>query len=904
MVRPGVREYFRLRGRRGPGISAEVNEEIEMHIELRTQELMACGLSEEAARQEAEQRFGELARARLQLQRRAEERERRMSVRAWLSGWRQDFEYSARALSREPLLAIVIVLTLALGIGANATIFGIVDQLLLRGPAHVQAPDQVKRIYITQPQWDGGIRTSAETNYVTAALMRDVPFFDGVSVYRYSEERIGRGAPAVEQWVGWSSADLFSLLGVRPAIGRFFTEAEDRPGEAERVAVLEYGYWQSAFGGTAAALGSTVVVDGSEFTIIGVAPRGFTGPELKPATLWLPFSSSNWRPRPDWPTTWLAQWTNVLVRLRPGVSIEATAEAATARFRTAAADAGMTAAATATLAVLPASYTSAGLEPPEVAITRWLAGVSFIVLLVACANVINLLLARGVRRRRELSVRLALGISRARLARLLLSESLLLAIVGGALSVLFVLWGSQLLRGALMPDIQWESPLSGRVLLFSSVVIVITGVVVGLAPALQAARQDLAGMLKANTRQGGAARGRFRGALTVTQSAFALVLLVGAGLFVRSHWNVRTLDLGIDADRVLAVWVVFQSTAGMTDAERESFTARRAAFHEEAVERLRARPDVEAAAVALGTPLQGGFGVSLRVPGRDSLPAMPGGGPYITAAGPGYFETVGTRIVRGRGIEAGDGRGSEPVTVINETMARTLWPGSDPLDACLFIGGDDAPCARIVGVAADARRRQLVEEPAFQYYVPFGQERGIGGTQILVRPKSRAATFVPELRSVLHGMEPGVGYLRINPLQATLDPQVRPWRLGATMFLVFGGLALLIAAIGLYSVIAYGVAQRRTELGVRMALGAGVAGIVVMVLRQGLALVLIGIALGLPLALFGARRIESLLFETAPADVTVFGGVALLLVVIAVLASVLPAARAGRTDPAEALRPD
>jgi predicted permease len=900
-LRPGICEYFRLRPRGAAQIASEVDEEIALHIELRSQELMAAGLSPEEARAEAERRFGALQRSRLKLQRRAEARERRMNISEWLAGWRQDFRTSARALTREPLLALVIVLTLALGIGANATMFGIIDRLLLRGPAHVVEADGVRRVYVTQRSWEGPVETSAYTGYVVYSLLRErQDLFAGVAAYSRGRGRVGRGETAGEVPLGWATADLFPVLGVQPVLGRFFTADEDRPKQAQRVAVLDHDYWQTEFGGAGDVLGQRITIDDEEFTVIGVAPTGFTGPERAITSVWLPLSAGR-EPRDDWPTTWNARWLHVVARPQRALPLDLVNEEATRSYR-AAAPAARRAAAEAKLSLLPLGYGTNGEEPPEVAVTRWLVGVSVIVLLVACANVMNLLLARAVRRRREVAVRLALGISRARLMRLLLSESLLLALAGGAVAILLAYWGGQFLRAALLPDVRWGAPIDSRVMLFSLLAVIATGVTVGLAPALQTRQRDVTATLKATARQGGTSRSGLRTALTVLQAAFSLVLLIGAGLFVRSLWNVHRLELGIDADRVLAVAPVFPASGRSTEAQ-VSDLQRHAVRQVELADRLRAHPVIESVALALGTPLQGTFGVKLRVPGRDSIPQAPGGGPFITAASPGYFETVGTRIVRGRGIEAGEGSGTAPIVIVSETMARMLWPGEDALSKCLLIGDDDVPCARVVGIAEDANRFGLRDEPVFQYYIPLGQEKRIYGTQILVRPRrTDAAAFLPELRHRLHALEPGATFFKISVLQQRLDPQIRPWRLGATMFLVFGGLALLIAVVGLYSVVAYGVAQRRTEIGVRMALGARGGTIVGMVLRQGLALVLAGIAIGSALALATGRYLESLLFATSSRDFGTFAAVALTLAVVSVFATVIPALRAGRTDPAEALR--
>jgi predicted permease len=908
----GVRPWFRLRPRSAESVARQVEEEIALHIELRTRDLIAHGMPAEAARAEAEERFGPLERARLILRRAATERERRMSLREWLAGWAQDFRYSARALSRERLLAVVIVLTLALGLGANTIMFGIVDHLLLRGPEHVVDAEQVQRVYVTQKQWTG-YGTSAATGYITYTLLRDnTTSFDGVAAYRTLQGRIGRGEAAREVPVGWSTADMFPLLGVQPRLGRFYNADEDRPRDPGHVAVLDHDFWQSEFGGATNVLGRTVPLDDVEYTVIGVSPRGFTGPERKPVSMWLPLSTG-YKPHPEWPTTWNARWLGVITRTKAGISRETAAAEATVAFR-AAAEGHNEDAAAGVLSLRPLRYGSRGEEPAEVAVTRWLLGVSVIVLLIAVANVMNLLLARVLRRRREVAVRLALGISRGRLARLLLSESMLLALFGLVGALVLTYWGGQAVRMALMPEVQWGAPLGGRMILFGAAATLITGLLIGLAPVLQSGRQDLTRGLRSGAAESGGRRAFVRGALTVVQAAFSVVLLVGAGLFVRSLWNVSRLDLGIDADRVLAVWTEFAATDdGAASDKRPASGPRQEAFFHEALAHLRAQPGVEGAVLALGTPLQGAFGVSVRVPGLDSIPEMPGGGPFITAASPGYFETVGTEIIRGRGFEEGEGRGTEPVAVVSETMARTLWPGEDALTKCLMIGDEDrvtaelfdaAPCARVVGIAENAHRFGIRQEPMMQYYIPFGQELGIGGTQIVVRPRGDPVAYIPELRRVLHALDPSITYLAINPLQSVLDPQTRPWRLGATMFLVFGALALVIAAVGLYSVMAYGVAQRRTEIGVRMALGARARTIIGMVVRQGVGLVLVGVLIGGALALASGPQLEPLLFETAGRDALVVATVAAVLGAVALLASIIPAARAGRTDPLQALRSD
>lgn len=898
--RRGVRWCLGLRPR-GEEVEVEVDDEIRLHLELRAERLMARGVPESEAWSEAERRFGDPVGARRELRRLARRREDRVDLRERLSSWRQDLRYSARGLVREPFFALVVVFTMALGIGANATMFGIIDRLLLRGPTHVTDPEHVRRAYVTTRPPSTDEVTHATFGYVTYDLLRNVRAFEGVGAYALRDARLGRGPDAREIRLGYATWDLFPLLGVQPVLGRFFGADEDRPGDGRKVVVVNEGFWRSELGGGADVLGSAVTVNDETYTIIGVAPRGFTGPQLEPVALWAPMTASP-PASPDWPTTWEAQWLQVVVRLRPELAREAAAQEATAAYLRAYDGSDLTDVPP-RLSFLPLHYSIRGEEPAEVRVTKWLVGVSGIVLLIACANVTNLMLARGLRRRREIGVRVALGIARGRLVRLLLSESLLLAAVGGASALAVAYFGSRFMRLVLLPDVAWtESPLSGRVLALSAALALLVGLATGLLPALRSTRGDLTAALKSGAREGGGRRSYARSALTVAQAALAVVLLVGAGLFVRSLTNVRGLDLGLEPDRVLAVSLRWAGMTGLSEEMAAAERARRARTWLEALDRVRAAPDVESAAITIGTPFRSWFTTRLRVPGRDSVPRLPGGGPYLAAVSDGYFETTGVRIVRGRPFTAGDREGSEAVVIVNETMAATLWPGADPLGECLLIGTDPEACARVVGVAEVARRAGLREDASMQYYVPLGQERGIGGMTLLVRPRSAVAAAAPALRATLFTLDPTLSYVEVAPMQEWLDPQIRPWRLGATMFTLFGGLALLIAAVGLYSVIAYGVTQRTAELGIRRALGARGHDIIGMVVRGSVALVLLGIGLGAVLASLAGHWLEGLLFETSTNDPATFAIVAAALLGVAILASLAPALRAARVDPLSATR--
>ena len=821
---------------------------------------------------------------------------------------RQDIRYGARVLVREPLITGVIVLTLALGIGANAAMFGVIDRLLLRGPEYVRDPERVMRVYISQKDQVMGERTHSGFGYVTYALLRDrARVFERVAAFAARDLTIGRGADARQVRVGKTTWDLFPLLGVQPFLGRFFDETEDHPPSGEQAVVLSYDYWLAHFEGARDVLGKQIQIgsapSGNLYTIIGVAPSGFTGAELRRVDLWTPMSTGN--QTENWATTWNSLWLEVYGRLEPGITPEQASADITAAYRAGYTGSHAETHKEATLSVAPLRFNREKKETLEITVTRWVVGVSVIVLLVACANVANLLLARATRRRREVAVRLALGISRARLVGLLLTESLLLALLGGVAALAVAQWGGQFIRVLLLPDVEWSSaPLSGRVLFCSALATVLTGLLVGVFPAAQAARHDLSTSLKAGVREGGVTRSPVRAVLTIAQAALSVLLLVGSGLFVRSFWNARHLPLGLEPDRVLSVSISGGSVV-VQPLPNESFAARverQDRIYFDVAERIRRLPGVEAAALSVGTPFSSAFGVDLKVPGRDSIPQLPGGGPYISAVTADYFKTVGTRILRGRSFTDADRGGREPVAIVNETMARVLWPGEDAIGKCLSI--DEVPgCARIVGVAENARRFALKEEAAMQYYIPKGFERNIAGMAMLVRPTPEMAGRLPELiRREVQRLNSTVGYIDVKTMQERLDPQVRPWRLGATMFVIFGVLALLIAGIGLYSVMAYAVAQRRLEFGIRAALGARAGELVALVLRQAVVLAVTGLAIGITLALVGGRSLAPLLFDTSPRDPAIFAGVTVTLLAVALLAGVLPAARARRVNPADALR--
>ncbi len=909
MIRPGIRRFFRLGVRRDDIVARNVDDEIGAHIDMRTEQLLRDGLPPDAAREEAIRRFGSTRSARRALQEHAHHRERTMQLREWIDALRQDVRYAVRGLRREPLFTAFVVATLALGIGANAAMFGVVDRLLLRGPEHIVSADRVMRAYLHEHVPGQGESSTADFGYVMYDLLKhDGHAFDGVAAYVATPSgrvTMGRGVDAQLIVQGQASADLFPTLGVKPALGHFFTTREDSTAGAERVAVIGYGLWQRTFGGDPAVLGKTILLRDVPYTIVGVAPSGFTGPQLSHVDVWVPVSLHVTMYTDDWTHRWGVQWLNVVVRLKPGVTAERAALDATAAYRHAY-NGGDKTDAGADIFVAPLNYNNDGKESTEATISRWLVGVTIVVLLIACSNVVNLLLARAARRRREVAVRLALGAGRRRLVQLLLTESLMLAALGGVAGLAIAWVTGQLMRTVLLTDVEWSSsPVDGRVLAFSAAIALGVGVIVGLVPALRSSRADLTSALKSGIREGGGQGTRLRATLTVAQAALSVVLLAGAGLFVRSLSNIRALDLGIQPDRMVIVSPRWPGIAAQDTAAQSAERARRERIIAEALERIRQLPGVEHATLSIGLPFQSHYSGTIRVVGFDTIPPLAGGPPEFSAVGSDYFATVGTRVLRGRTFTSTDRPASEPVALVSDLMAKSLWPGRDPIGECIYTGskaGELSNCLRIVGVVADVYRSRLREQPGTHYYVPKGQEHGIGGTALIVRPRTDAASVIPDIRKLMLDMDPTIQYVYASPLQDSVDPQIRPWRLGASVFGLMGVLALLVAAVGLYSVMSYLVAQRTHELGVRIALGAQSADIVSLVFRGSVGMAMAGIAIGVALSLAAGRFIEPLLFAASARDVGVLGGVSLLMLGVAVLASVLPALRAKGTDPMEALR--
>lgn len=828
-----------------------------------------------------------------------------MSFRDWLDSVRHDVRYALRGLRREPAFTGFAIATLALGIGANAAMFGVVDRLLLRGPDHVVDPGRMVRFTVTVTRPSIGDVTYGSMGYVMYDNMKKSgsQLFDGYAAYTSEGQfSLGRGRVARQIRGGAASADFFPLLGVRPARGRFFLPEEDDTSSPAHVVVLGNALWRSQFGADPGIIGQTVTINDEVHTVVGVAPPGFTGVQLSRVDAWIPMSLGSRTVTNNWPRAWNAQWLYVVGRLKPGVTLRAAGEEATRIHRLAYDGPPTRLVAQARIGATPIRYTTEGSESTEVSVSKWLVGVTLIVLLIACSNVANLLLARAIRRQGEVAVRMALGAGRRRLARLFITESLVIAALGGAAALAVAGIISMLVRNVLLTNIEWSSsPVSGRVLAVAFAVTFLVGNLLGLAPAAHAARVSLQSAMQRGRAQG--RRWRAGSWPTIVQATLTACLLIGAGLFVRSLHRARTLPLGFDSERILVAapeWATLGPEA--TAPERRAARARRAEVTRRALVRLQQHPEIERAAIAVGSPFGNGFGLDLFIPGRDSLPKLPGGGPYVSAVTADYFGAVGTKLLRGRTFTAMEGAGTEPVVIISETMAKTLWPGEDALTKCMRINADTMPCASIVGVVEDAHRWSLKEEPAMQYYIPFGQEVGIGGSVFMIRPRGTPQSFAAAAVRAVEETDALIERATSWPIRERIDPLLRPWKLGAAIFTLGGVLALLVAALGLYSVMSYSVAQRTHEMGIRIALGARSRSIVSMIVRQGILLAAVGVAGGIVLAILAGGRLQGLLFDTSPRDATIIAGAALVLMTAAAAASFWPALRAGRVDPIRALK--
>jgi predicted permease len=824
------------------------------------------------------------------------------------NAWRE-LIYATRSLRRDPALAIGVILTLGLAIGANAAMFGLVTRLMLPAPPGIADPARVSRIALNLITDEAEQYTSSTTSYpIYQALAERTESFSAVAAVRSGTHTVGRGADAIRVDAIEATGQYFTVLGARPALGRFFTPADDELPAGNTVVVLAHSFWKRQFGGAMDIIGKQVVFDDATFTVIGVAAPDFSGDALAPVDLFVPFTTAS-RARPaGWWSDLGINLISIVARLRDGVSPAAASAAAGRNLPLRDGLIGVT-------VVLESLLPAATRSSAQARVALWSFGVAIVVLLIATANVGTLLLLRALRRRREIAVRMALGAGRLRLAGQLTAESLLLAIVGGMAGLLVSRWLADIVRATLLPNLAaTDRFVDGRVLAATIVFALGAGLLAGVVPLVLLSHERLAAELHGSGILGSAGRSRAQRMLVGIQVALCTLLLVGAGLSVRSLDRVQSQELGISISRLLFVTLDFRTRLPVAEQDEAHFAA---------VRRLERTSGVTGATVVQAMPF-GSFHVPpISVPGMAEPPMAGGQLPFMYGATPAYLDMLGVTLVQGRLLTDADRLGSSLVVLVNETMAREVWPGQGAIGKCIRVGFDPdlppaplapatLPCREVVGVVRDSRARSLRpvgrEATQMQYYVPFAQlpatyQAGPAVFGILVRTAGDPERMLAPVQRALQDSPIPVS-ARVRPYQDLLDPQLRPWRLGATLFTAFGALALCIAAVGLFGVVSYLVAQRRREIGLRLALGGTGALIGRSVIGAALRMVGIGVAVGLGAALLIGSAAESMLFQTSGRDVVILAGAAIALLGVTVVAAAVPAWRAARVSPMAALRVD
>jgi predicted permease len=804
----------------------------------------------------------------------------------------RDIKYGTRMLLKSPVFTVVAILALALGIGANSAIFSVVNAVLLR-PLPFQNPQQLITV-LSRDEGDNSV--SSALSFLNIADLRDqTQTFSHVAAYSNTSSFLIGGDEPDRLRGAIVTADVFPLLGVNPAIGRTFTRDEDKQG-GPNVIVLSHQLWQRRFGADLKIVGQEIKLSSGSFTVLGVMPERFQFPvQENKAEFWMPLMSSVEQATLE---SRGSVWLQVVARLKPGVSIQqAQAESNTIARRLS--------------AQYPETNTEVGYALKSLhenlvgdvrpALFVMLGAVGF-VLLISCANVANLLLARASGRQKEVAIRTALGASRMRVIRQLLTESMLLSLVGGTLGLLLALWGVDLLVAASPADIPRVSEigLDVRVLIFTAAITLLTGAVFGLAPALQASKTDLTESLKEGGGRGsteGLRRNRVRSALIVSEVALSLVLLVGAGLMIQSFWRLMNVSPGFDSDKLMTADVVMRRS-------KYGEGVQRAAAYQDALQRVAAVPGVQAAAAIYPLPLGGSFeAYTFSIEGRP--PAAPGQTPAADyrLVSPDYFRTMGIQLLKGRFFTDSDHKDAPHVMIINESFARKHFANEEAVGKRITASdGDDTPPREIIGVVADVRHAGLDAEAGAEYYVSYLQTPPPSRLTIVARTSGDPASLAGTLRGAIRQSDQEMPVYNLRTMDQLLAQSVARRRFNMTLLGTFALVALVLASIGIYGVMSYSVTQRTHEIGIRLALGAQTSDVLKLIVRQGMLLVSIGVGLGLMIALLVTRVMDSLLYGVSATDPLTFGAITLLLAAVAFLACYLPARRATRVDPMIALR--
>ena len=800
----------------------------------------------------------------------------------------QDLRYALRAMLRAPGFAIAAILSLGLGIGANTAVFSVLDNALLR-PLPVHEPQQLVHLNTAR-----GTGRNANYSYQHYAALRDHGPFTGVLAHSMTELAV-RVGDVTEQLNGVAvSANYFDVLGVQAGAGRYFATDEDVPGAPRDVVVISHGFWQRRLGGNADALGQRLLLNGKPYTIIGVAPqhfngivRGYRNEFWLPVTSWLALLGYDFIDDPG------TSWLDVMARM-PGHLDPTQLQARLSALDTPLREQKLLAAQDRNVIVPAAAGLTAAVGSLRRPLNYMLAAVA-LVLLIACANVTNLLLARASTRQRELAVRIALGGTRGRVARQLFTEALVLTCAAGGIGILLAIWISEGLASwpTGFGTVDIDTSLDMRVLGFTIAITALTGLLFGTLPALQAARSDLMPAMK--ERGGRPARVTARSVLVVAQVALSLTLLVGATMLVRTLRNLADVDIGYTTRTALLAEIDL-------DAQRYEPAAGRA-FINQLMARVRALPGVVNASAATAiSPTTAGSAIS----GVD-LEGFAGNSDDVgfdyARVEPAFFETLGMPIVRGRGFTAADATTSTTVAVINQHMANRFWPNGDALGKHVFLDSARTRTWQIIGIVADGKYRTLREDatpilwrPLTQSYVPR--------LTLIVRTQGEPLVLANAVRGELRALDAGVPLFKVRSLEQHIAAATGEERLAARVAGGFSLVALVLAALGIYAVLAFVVAQRRREIGIRMALGAHRREVLAMILQRGFLLTAIGVAAGIPGAMLSARLMQSLVYGVEPGEISTYLTAAALLVTVAVAAAVLPARRASGVDPLITLRQD
>ena len=809
----------------------------------------------------------------------------------------RDLKHAVRSLGRRPAFTAVAVVSLALGIGANSAIFTIVNAFLLRD-LPLERPEELVEIYTS----DGTLAeaTTSYPDYLDIAALDEV--FSDVVAYNATFARIGQETGSDLIFGEVVTGNYFDVLGVQPALGRGFLPEEDATPGTHAVVVLGHGYWQRQFGGSPDALGATLRISGRPYTVVGVMPESYKGMMRGlEAHVWVPMMMAdevNWGP-----VSRLAErgTRNLFLkgRLQAGVTPEQASAAVgalavglqetypeTNEFK------NMSAVPTLDVAIHPA------VDGALVPVAAMLLVVVGLVLLIACANLASFLLARASDRKKEVAVRLALGAGRGRLVRKFLTETVVLAGLGGVGGALLATWAVDLLVSFQPPlpvPVSLDLALDAQVLVFTGGVSLLAGILFGLAPALQATKPDLAPTLKGEGGEGGRVRAwNLRNVLVVTQVAFSLVLLIGAGLFLRSLRESQNVDPGFGDRNAAVLWMDLPPQEYPAEPGR--------AYFAELVERTEALPGVGAVGLASHLPL--GLAIQTGRVHVDGVPAPEGADAHdvdYTLVGADYFGAIGVPLVAGRDFAPSDTPDSSPVVVINQAFAERFWPGRDPVGLTVANGPADEEPATVIGVVADTKVRTLGEAPRPQFFQPFSQVYA-ESMQVVAQADADAAAVLPRMQAIALDIEPDAVVMEARTMEEHLTIMLFAPKMAALLLTVFGGLALVLATIGLFGVVSYTVARKTREVGIRISLGAGASSVVAMVMAGGMKLVAVGAVIGGLLAFASSMLVSSFLVGVDAGDPVVFVAVPMLFLGVATIATFLPARRASRVDPVEALR--